>query len=287
MTNAKPWPSGTPNAKWSASSAADTNDGPPRSIAALNRRPEAEKRAIYADLIPGELIALFDLPPDLRAADGQDLLRLVCPAGSPGFELALYHPLQPRDPLCYGQVCDTVTGQVHVLLYTLNDPRAPRFDVDCLPDGRSTRFGTECRNLPAEQAALLAGLAPGQARRGMRLLGAVVRQFEAFVARLGQSLYFAEPLYYHNAVIFERYGFRYERGRRLMERIQAGFELGGDLAARLDCSTPFRQPEAAGSIRLRSWAIHDGLLGEPFHDVTMYKIISQPAQVNTCPGCEW
>lgn len=232
------------------------------------------------------MIALFGLDPSLRAG-GQDLLRLVCPAGSSAFELSLYHPLDRRDPLCYGQVCDTLSGHMHVLLYVLNDLRAPRFDVDCLPDGTPTRFGTDCRNLPAEQAALRAGLAPGQVRPGVRLLGPVVRCFEAFAASLGQDLYFAEPLHYHNAVIFERYGFLYERGRLLMQRIQAGFEPGGALAACLDGATPFRQPEAAGSVRLRSWALYDGLLDEPFHDVTMYKIIGQPGQVNTCPGCAW
>jgi acetoin utilization protein AcuC len=96
-----------------------------------------------------------------------------------------------------------------------------------------------------------------------------------------------EPLYYHNAVIFERYGFAYQAGRRLMDRIQAGFQPGGELATRLDGSTPFRQPGAGNSIRLRSWAIHDGLLGEPFTNVTMYKRLGKHAAVSTTPGCDW
>ena len=72
-----------------------------------------------------------------------------------------------------------------------------------------------------------------------------------------------------------------------MERIQAGFSEGGDLLPLLDGSTPFRQPGAQDSIRLRSWAIHDGILGEPFTNVTMYKRIGKPAGLNTSGECAW
>jgi acetoin utilization protein AcuC len=72
-----------------------------------------------------------------------------------------------------------------------------------------------------------------------------------------------------------------------MERIQAGFQEGGELRQRLDGSNPFRQPQAAESIRLRSWAIHDGILGEPFTDVTMYKQTGKHAGMNTAPHCKW
>jgi hypothetical protein len=66
-------------------------------------------------------------------------------------------------------------------------------------------------------------LSPGQVRRGLRLLAPAIETFEQFVASLGHDMYFVEPLYYHNAVIFERYGFTYQMGRRLMERIESGF----------------------------------------------------------------
>lgn len=72
-----------------------------------------------------------------------------------------------------------------------------------------------------------------------------------------------------------------------MERIQAGFSPQGDLLPRLDGSNPFRQPEAAGSIRLRSWAIHDGILGHPFTNVTMYKRVGKSAGMSTCQDCDW
>ena len=55
----------------------------------------------------------------------------------------------------------------------------------------------------------------------------------------------------------------------------------------LDGSNSFRQLEAANSIRKRSWAIHDGILGEPFTNVTMYKRLGKSAGINTAPDCKW
>lgn len=249
--------------------------------------PEAEKREIYSRLIPDEIFQRFDLNPSLRTPQGHDLLSLNCPPQSPLAEMALYHQPGFPDPILYGQITDTITGHLHILLYLLNDPHSPRFEVDCMPDGTPTQFGTQVRNLAAEIAAMSYGLAPGQVRRGLRMLGPAIQAFERLVASLDQELYFVEPLYYHNAIIFERYGFAYLQGKKLMERIQAGFALQGDLIHRLDDSTPFRTPEAAHSIRLRSWALHDGLLGEPFTGVTMYKRVGSSANLDTCPGCAW
>ena len=212
-------------------------------------------------MIPPELLARFSISPDLRTADGQDLLEITAAPAAPSTEMALYHRSGFPDPVLFGHITDTLNGQVHVLIYVLNDPTSPRFDVDRLPDGTPTQFGTLARNLPAELAAMQAGLAPGQVRSGLRMLGEAIQAFETFIASLGHDMYFADPLYYHNAIIFERYGFAYARGRRLMERIEAGFSPGGELRTRLDGSTSFRQPEAASSIRLRSWAIHDGTPG--------------------------
>jgi hypothetical protein len=148
-------------------------------------------------------------------------------------------------------------------------------------------LGTDQRNREAELAALEAKLAPGQVRRGLKLLSQAAEELERFVAGLGHEMYFTQPLFYHNAVIFERYGFAYAKGRRLMQRIQAGFEPGGEFAVQLDGSNPFRTPAAAGSVRLRSWALHDGLLEEPFADVTMYKVIGKTSDIVTCPDCAW
>lgn len=259
---------------------------PPSTIGGINLLPEAQKREIYSRVIPQALLERFNLPP-VGSQRLQSLVEFKFKPGATDVEMRLYHERHFPDPILYGHLTDTMNGQVHVLLYILNDPDSPRFDVDILPDGSSTRFGTSKRNLEAETAAMQAGLAPGQARRGLRLLAPAITAFEKFIASLGHEMYFVEPLYYHNAVIFERYGFAYQVGRRLMDRIEAGFEQNGDLLETLDVAAPFRLPEAARSIRLRSWAIHDGILGEPFTNVTMYKRIGKSAGITTCPSCAW
>jgi hypothetical protein len=219
--------------------------------------------------------------------DGNSLLRIDCPPGGSATELELRHEYGFPDPILYGHITDTLNGQIHVLLYVLNNPEGPRFNIDKLADGTATQFGTYKRNIEAEVAAMQAGLAPGQIRMGMRMLSKAIERFEHFIESLGQDMYYNEPLFYHNAIIFEHHGFNYQQGLRRMKRIQTGFAPGGDLLPLLDSSTPFRQPEAADSVRLRSWAIHDGIFGEPFTDVTMYKRIGVHAGIDTSSGCRW
>ena len=257
---------------------------PPSTIGGINKLPDNEKREIYARYIPRELIQKYNLP-DL--VHNSDLMKFRFAEGSSDVEMMLYHKADFPDPILYGHLVDTLNGQIHILLYILNDPDSPRFDVDKMPDGSPTRFGILKRNLEAEKSAMQAGLAPGQVRQGLHILRQAISTFEEFIASLGHDMYFAEPLYYHNAVIFERYGFNYQMGKRRMESIHLGFMEGGELNQRLDGSTTFRSPKAWNSIRLRSWAIHDGIMGEPFTNVTMYKHIGKQAGINTTPGCEW
>lgn len=260
---------------------------PPTTITGINKLPEQEKREIYTRMIPKDLLDRFNLSEDFHDQYGNDLLSFKYQSGSPSVEMVLKHKIDFIDPIQYGHLTDTLNGQIHVLLYILNDPESPRFDVDRLPDGQKTVFGTQSRNIDAEIASMNAGLAPGQVRRGLRLLSKAILTFEDFVTSLKHDIYFVEPLYYHNAVIFEKYGFLYQKGKKLMERIQSGFSLGGVLNAKLDSSSPFRKPEHAHSVRLRSWSIHDGILGEPFSEVTMYKYVGKKGNLNTCFNCTW
>lgn len=256
-------------------------------ISSINRLPPEDKRQIYSRVIPEEIFTKFGIEQKRLYYEDVDLLRLKAPPGSVTAEMELRHKPGFPDPVLYGHLEDTLSGHIHILLYVLNDPESPRFNVDRLPDGTPTKFGILTRNVEAELAAMRYGLAPGQVRRGLRLLGEAIQAFERFIESLGQDLYFAEPLYYHTAVLFERYGFAYQKGRKLMERIQKGFDGAGDLIPLLDDSTPFRNAQAAHSVRLRSWAIHDGLLGEPFTDVTMYKRVGKSSGVSTCGECDW
>jgi len=258
----------------------------PSTLGSINQLPEVEKRSIYARVVPPELLDRYHLNPYMFDKDGHDLLQINSQPGSTSVEISLFHSYSFPDPIIYGHITDTINGQLHILLYILNDPESPRFNVDRLTNGKPTLFGTRSRNIEAEIAAMKFGLNPGQIRSGPHLLSSAMQTFEKFVKNLGHSLYFAEPLYYHNAVIFERYGFTYQQGRNRMERIQDGFSPGGDLHKNLDGSTPFRLLEAADSIRLRSWAIHDGIFGEPFTNVTMYKRVGKHYGISTTQ-CTW
>jgi len=259
-------------------------DMPPSTIGGINQLPESEKREIYSRYIPFDLIEKFDLH---NLKSNSDLLQFRFAPGSSDVEMMLYHQVSFPDPILYAHLADNINGQIHVLLYILNDPESPRFNVDIMPDGSPTQFGIRRRNIEAEIAALNDGLSPGQVRHGLRSLRRAMGAFEDFIASLGHDMYYVEPLYYHNAIIFERYGFSYQIGRRFMNEIQAGFGEGGALRQKLDDTNPFRSSQAANSIRLRSWAIHDGVLGEPYTNVTMYKRVGVSANINTAQGCQW
>jgi acetoin utilization protein AcuC len=201
--------------------------------------------------------------------------------------MAAYARPDDPDPLFYLHMADTLNFQISLLLLVVNDPESPRFNVDVDENGRPTRFGTLRRNIPEELRAMEYGLAPGQVRAGLRLSHKAVPTLERFISRTGHDLVIIDPLYYHNAVVYEKYGFAYFQGRRRMEWINEGLRPGGEFFERLDGSTPFRPPDAWKSIRGRSWAIHDGVLGEPFGEIHMYKRVGHQAGVNTFPDGVW
>jgi hypothetical protein len=259
----------------------------PRSISAINKLSMDEKTSIYTRFMPAILFERFYIPSDFIDEDGHSLLKLRCDPGTTDVVIELRHTYDAPDPLLYAHLTDTINGQIHVLLYIVNNPFSERYQVDVMPDGTKTQFGIFKRNLEAEEAAMKAGLAPGQVRQGLRILKYSILAFEDFVSSLGHDLFFVEPLYYHNAVIFENYGFAYLKGRRLMESIHEGFKEGNQYFLALDHSTPFRSPEMSVSIRGRSWVIHDGVLGHAYDQVTMYKSIGKDAGMETFPGATW
>ncbi|MBP2683860.1 MAG: hypothetical protein H6Q79_1899, partial [Deltaproteobacteria bacterium] len=108
--------------------------------------------------------------------------------------------------------------------------------------------------------------------------------WDAFFGRSGNRFYFLEALGYNSAVLYERAGFQYVQGKEKMLWIDREFRPGGDLHAKLDGSTPFRRPSLARTVRGRAWAIHDGILGEPWESPKMYKTIGVHAGVATFTG---
>lgn len=259
----------------------------PNSIRGVNNLPEEEKRAIYLTMLPEWVLRSYGIDPVTLTVDNQPVVQIRCPAGSRALEMSVKRRATDLDPMFYLNVADTFNNQLLVLLVVVNDPDAPRFHIDRDQDGNSTQLGTTSRNLAAEEAAMRAGLAPGQVRAGLRVFKQLVPIFEEFVSNLGHDLFLIEPLAYHNAIVFERYGFNYVRGYQEMVSIHHEFQPGGAVHYKLVPDNPFRQPDAWKSVRGRSWAIHDGILGHPFTGFQMYKRIGASAGISTFPDSIW
>jgi len=255
------------------------------SLHQVNSLPCPERESIYRHLLLPPLLVAYGIDLDtLCDAQGNRLVTFTCPKGSHMVEVDVRPEAGFPDPLLYLELNDTPLNQIEVALFMVNDPLAERFETDRDWQGQRTKFGTFRRNIPQEIRAMEAGLAPGQVRRGLRLSRALIPLFEQFVRRLGHDYYLMEPLTYHTAILFERLGCSYVQGKRKMEWIHRGFQPGAPLSEALDGSTPFRQSDAWRTVRGRSWAIHDGILGEPWHGIKMYKRVGKHAGVDTFPG---
>lgn len=255
------------------------------SIHQINQLPEPAKRQIYRQLLPLAFLEQYGIDADTFCdRRGNCLITIRAPAEPARVEIDVRPEPGFPDPLLFLELADTRLNQIEVTLFLVNDPASPRFETDRDWQGERTKFGTFRRNVPEEIRAMEAGLAPGQVRCGLHLSKTLIPLFEQFVQCLGHDYYLMEPLAYHNAIRFERLGCNYVSGLRRMQWVNAAFQPGGPLYAALDGSTPFRRPEAAATVRGRSWAIHDGILGEPWHGIRMYKQVGKNAGVDTFPA---
>ena len=251
----------------------------------INALPAAERDRIYGGLIPPRLFEMFSISPrTLCGPDGGRKVTVIAPEGISFMRMEVrLHP-DDRDTVFFLDIAETHYRQMDLAFCIINDPRAPRFDVDVDSAGLNNYFATHGRNIPEEQKAMAAGLFPNQTRRGMRMFAEFFPQFERFVDSLGMEMIVGEPLTYDNAIRYEKYGFDYLTGRRLMGEIDAGFQPGGKLWLRLDGSTPFRQRGQERTVRGRSWAIHDGIMDDPWDEVRIYKMVGEHAGIDTFPG---
>ncbi len=260
----------------------------PITLHQLEKLPPEMQRSLLRIMLPTDLMVRFGIDPiTLRDGEGNLLVHIIRNKSGTAYRFEARHRPDAEDPLAEMEIADTPFGHLEVLWVSSNDPNAPRFPVDIDENGNPTYYGTATRNITAEIAAMRAGLAPGQVRRGLRMFRRMLERMETLLTCLNQREYVAEPLAYHTAIIFERHGFSYLAGEARMRRIHEGFLPGGDLFKQLDGSTPFRQPEMAFTIRGRSWAIHDGILDEPWERVKMIKRVGHNAGVDTFPGGKW
>jgi hypothetical protein len=220
-------------------------------------------------------------PATLCGADGRRLVTIIAPRGMGLARIEVKRHPDDVHTVFFLDITDTHYRQMELSFCIISDPFAPRFDVHVDSSGNNNCFTSLGRNIPEEIRAMHAGLYPNQATSGLRLFGEFFTLFERFVDALAMDMVVAEPLTYDNAVRYEKYGFDYLSGRRLMEQIDREFAPGGVLSSRLDGSTPFRMPGMGNSIHGRSWAIHDGIMDEPWEGVSIYKMVGVAAGVNT------
>ncbi len=257
-------------------------------IQQINQLPTEEREGIYRRLLPLRVIELLNL--DLatgRDPQGNRLVTYVCPPDQGFVRVEVRSHPTDHDCVYLLKLTQPTEEFLEIAFIIVNDPSGERFDVDRDPAGAALGILSGIRNPPEELRAMHAGLAPGQVRRGLRLFRQVLPLVESFAGELGKEQISVEGLFYHHAILYERHGFGYLTGRDRLEEIHRGFQLGGVLHRRLDRSTPFRIPEAAETIRGRSWAIHDGILGEGWRVPRLYKIVGQAMAMPTFPDCTY
>jgi GNAT superfamily N-acetyltransferase len=250
----------------------------------INQLPAEEREAIYRTLIPPKVVELLSL--DLATGldpRGNRLVSYVCPEDQGYVRIEVRRDPQDEDCVFLLKLTQPTDEFLELAFIIVNDPDAERFDVDRDPAGNPAGILSGIRNPVEELRAMRAGLAPGQVRRGLRLFRQAVSLVESFAGELGKSQISIEALCYHHAILYERAGFGYITGRDRLEEIHRDFQPGGPLHRRLVGATPFRTPEAAGTVRGRSWAIHDGILGEPWRVPRLYKMVGHAMTMSTFP----
>ena len=266
----------------------DCDGRPLFTLNAVNALPDAEKEFVYGKLLPPRLYNLLDISPEtFRGGRGERLVTFIAPEGLSFARIEVRRNPDESDTVFFLEIADTHYRQMELSFCIICDPDAPRFDVDRDQAGKDNCFASlGSRNIPEEIRAMAAGLFPNQTRRGLRMFGEFLPRLESFVASLDMDMIVGEALTYDNAIRYEKYGFDYITGKLLMKKINEGFAPGGIYTARLDGSTPFRMPGMEKSVLGRSWAIHDGVLDEPWDEIKIYKMVGVMAGVDTFPDRE-
>ncbi len=249
------------------------NGEPLSALTHINALDTSEKEAIYRALIPQRLLRLLAMPPE---GDSPERIKIIAPEGMSLARIEVRAKPADSRTVFFLDVAETHYHQMELSFCIINDPFAQRFAVDVDELGNDNAFTTLGRNIPEEVRAMHAGLFPNQTSRGLKMFPEFFAQFERFVDSLDMDIILAEPLTYDNAVRYEKYGFDYLNGRRMMLEINREFRPGGMLFNKLDGSSPFRMPGMERTVHGRSWAIHDGILDEPWDDLSVDKILDEP-----------
>jgi hypothetical protein len=254
----------------------------------INELPEELRENLYRELIPEQIFTLFGIDPVTGTnADGEPVVNYICPPDSSGFLLEVYNEPEAEDAVFLLEMTEPTINNMELTFININDPTAPRFDADRDEEGRPTLYGTTLRNLKEEERAMASGLFPGQVRPGLGLFGSFLPRAERFFAALGKKFITLRAFFYYNAILYEKNGFSYIAGKKLMKEIHEGFAPGGPLDELLDGSSVFRQPGLGNTVFGRSWAIHDGILGDGWVSPKMVKWFGVEAGECTFPDYRW
>lgn len=257
----------------------------------INAMEQSAKVACYRSILPSRCFAhLHEVDPTRFSLEGSEdeAFGVVAEANTGTAHLRVPAHRVNRDFCISLDLDEAGAGQLRIGFVVINNLIRPRFDIDVDENGQVTMLGTAGRNIEQELAAMADGLGPCQVRHGLGLMAAMLPRLEEFATRAGYVAICLEPLTYHNALMYERYGFSYMTGRKRMVAIDAAFAPGGVLHEAMDGSSPFRMPEMASDPRGRSWAIHDGILdkldGDRRLDSQMVKVIGHHADIDTFTG---
>ena len=254
------------------------------SLRGVNSLPVDVKERIYASFIPPDLLTTYGVDPlSLIDREGHKAIQFDFPSGKGFVKVLFKRSISETDPIVFIHLSDTTYNQVDFEWIIINDPDSERFQIHLSGNGQFLPAGSEFRNVPEEIRAMKAGLAPGQVRRGLHKFPEIMERVESFLTRLNIQLVYGYPYAYHNAIELERIGYFYGTGKELMVEINQGFQPGGKLFKRLDGSTPFRRPGMEKTIRSRSWAIHDGIMDNPWLCPMMIKMIGRKERDYTFP----
>jgi hypothetical protein len=259
------------------------------SIAKLNRLPREERDQLYLKLVPPSIFEDFEIDPTtLLNKHGERVVQGIFPTDDNFGCIEVKYRHGDKDCIFSCQVSfEAFMNSLHLDFLIINDPFSERYNVDVDESGRDTLFGTRSRNIPEEIRAMQGGLAPGMVRKGLHLLRKSVECLEIFISELGLRTIMNRGLFYHNAISWEKCGFTYFKGLKVMEKVDKEFRPGGLLFDRLNGSTPFRRKGAEKTVRGRSWAIYDGLYADVFDEdwesPVMYKRVGKDFTVNTFP----
>src|SRR3972149_9656345 len=156
--------------------------------------PVAERTGLLSRLVPPRLFAMFSIDPrTFLNPSGVECVKFTCPEEMPFFQIEARRDPGGPDPAYFLDVSTSAYGQMEISFIIVNDPAGERFGIDRDENGHETYFGTARRNIPEEIRAMEAGLAPGQGRRGLRMMGEMGAGWGDFFGLLGKKFYFFGP----------------------------------------------------------------------------------------------